>query len=94
MSDFDWERDYGPIWRACPSAFWLAPEPGDRKRDVIDVRAVASPLDALAYGYYRRGMSLQSASYMQSALALQSYYPGSANYRRGPQSLLGNLLGF
>lgn len=34
---FDWEKEYGPLYRACPSAFWLAPGPGDRKRDVIDV---------------------------------------------------------
>jgi hypothetical protein len=38
LEPFDWERDYGPLYRACPSAFWLAPEPGERKRDVIDVR--------------------------------------------------------
>lgn len=26
---FNWLRDYGPLWLACPSAFWLAPEPKD-----------------------------------------------------------------
>ncbi|URW76808.1 hypothetical protein M9980_06335 [Sphingomonas donggukensis] len=26
---FDWERDYGPLYRACPDAFWLAPDADD-----------------------------------------------------------------
>lgn len=52
---FDWEAEYGPLFRACPSAFWLAPEPGERKRDVIDVRA---------------GLNAQT-SYLHSLAALQ-----------------------
>jgi hypothetical protein len=26
---FDWEREYGPLWRPGSTAFWLEPEPGD-----------------------------------------------------------------
>lgn len=26
---FVWERDYGPLYRACPDAFWLAPDADD-----------------------------------------------------------------
>lgn len=31
---FDWERDYGSLYRDCPSAFWLAP---DGSRQIVPV---------------------------------------------------------
>lgn len=26
---FNWQRDYGPLWKPGSTAFWLEPEPGD-----------------------------------------------------------------
>lgn len=31
LPPFDWEKEYGALWRANPLAFWLAPGPGDEK---------------------------------------------------------------
>lgn len=27
--EFNWKRDYGPLWEPGSTAFWLTPEPGD-----------------------------------------------------------------
>jgi hypothetical protein len=88
MTDFDWERDYGPIWRACPSAFWLAPEPGDRKRDVIDVRP-KNPAQNTTWAHQMAALQQQGA--LQQA-ANHGPYMGYQQYRQ-PQGLFG-FLGF
>lgn len=56
MQTFDWDRDYGPLYRACPTAFWLAPDASDvlpavagpilPRHDIIPVGPSApAPLD-------------------------------------------------
>lgn len=37
---FDWERDYGSLYRDCPSAFWLAP---DGSRQIVPVEEPRRP---------------------------------------------------
>lgn len=71
---FDWERDYGPLYRACPSAFWLAPEPGERKRDVIDVRPNAASSVVTGFGYLAQQAVYQSRQSPYETRGLQNVY--------------------
>lgn len=43
---FDWERDYGALYRACPDAFWLAPDADDLLPKLE--RAAPEPVEGVA----------------------------------------------
>lgn len=92
LEPFDWEREYGPLFRACPSAFWLAPEPGDRRVDVIDVRPAVAHQWQNAWQNAALNTSLSQLAMMQQS-QMSPYALGLANYRYSPRgAVLGGIL--
>lgn len=80
---FDWERDYGKLYRACPTAFWLAPEPSERKRDVIDVLSMGDELKVAHLA--------QNVAYQSQLAAFNGYSAANAGNPYTASGIYGSI---